>query len=396
MNSSPINIMDSILSCDYLDKNKDYIISLFYDIFMDKKCDINEIRRFNYKMNNFEKILVIRWIISVMLKEKNYDVPILIYLPRMFPDEAPEIFIEKTDQIGVNPKAIYVDKNTLRILVPLLTNWNSSNFNICNILNQIQLEFHKFFPIFKLDVRERGKYNYGDNCTLNPEIIRKVSFEASSRVESHRSVSHTYSNLKQDKNLIKNVINPKNLYDPNIFNQIDFFPKPAINPIVYHSEEQIKKILINELASTMVPKIKLEFNKLKNDEKKMLTYQEDFSQQIEQVRTLAEKKDEILNRIKNLSSGIQEQIVMIKYYLEANSRKDMSSDKVDSFLKISNPNKLKIIISEAVIEDYLFYIKKGYEKKVFNFSDTIKIMRQHSRELFAIKYMKERNKEKDK
>ena len=128
----------------------------------------------------------------------------------------------------------------------------------------------------------------------------------------------------------------------------------------------------------------------------MLTYQEDFSQQIEQVRTLAEKKDEILNRIKNLSSGIQEQIVMIKYYLEANSRKDMSSDKVDSFLKISNPNKLKIIISEAVIEDYLFYIKKGYEKKVFNFSDTIKIMRQHSRELFAIKYMKERNKEKDK
>jgi len=391
MNSSPINIIDSILTCDYLDKNKDYVISLFYDIFMDKKCDINEIRRFNYKMNKYEKILVIRWIISVMLKEKNYDVPILIYLPRMFPDEAPEIFIEKTDEIGVNPKATSVDKSTLRILVPLLTNWNSSNVNIYNVLNQIQLEFHKFFPIFKLDVRERGKYFYGDNCTLNPELIRKVSFEANSQVDSRRPVSRTFDNFNQDKNLNKNVINPKNAYDPNVFNQIEFFPKPAVNSIVYHSEEQIKKILINELASTMVPKIKMEFNKLKNDEQKMLTYQEEFSQQIEQVRTLAEKKDEILSRIKNLSSGIQDQIVMIKYYLEANSRKDMNSDKVDNFIKISNPNKLKIIISEAVIEDYLFYIKKGYEKKVFNFSETIKLIRQHSRELFFIKYMKERN-----
>jgi len=392
MNSIPLNIMDAILSCDYPDMNKDYITSIFFDIFMEKKCIIYMTPRYNFKLSKYEKILVVRWIISVILQNISYDIPILIYIPRMFPEVPPEIFIEKKDEIGVNPQASYVDKNTLKVAVPLLITWNSSNSSIVNVLNQIRIEFSKFFPIFKLDASERGKHNYGENCVLKVENLKRVSFDSPSVMDKNRPRSPILKKLDLTNS---NSINTSNISkDQNIFQHIDFYPRQSGPQNSSYSDDHIRNNLVNELAYKMIPKLKMEMCKLRADEAKMKIYEKDLSQQIVQLKSLTEKKDEILNRIKSLSTGFEDQILMMKYYIEANSCKDINKDKIENFVKISNPEKLKLITLEAVSEDYMFHIKKAYEKKIFTFPDTIKMIRSHSRELFSIKYVKDKNKEK--
>jgi hypothetical protein len=393
MNATGINIMDAVLECDYLNNNKDYIISIFFDIFMGKKCNMFIITRYSEKTLKYEKILVVRWSISVTLNGKNYDIPILVYLPKLFPAEAPEIYIEKTDEVGVNQRSQYVDKTTLRIYVPTIKNWNMSTSSLSNVLGEIYEEFFKIFPVYKLDIRDRGKYNYGNNCFLNPDCLQNVSFDAPSKSDQNSNKNPDNLGYINDSNSA-NYKKPNNNIILNQLNEIDLrlFGSHAVKKpqVPSFSNDQIKKIYINEIISATVPKIKREITKFRSDENKLKNYQREYSQQIQQIKQLADKKDSILNTIQGLSADAQDQVVMLKYYIESNLSKELSKDNIDNFIKISNPDKIKIVTSEAVLEDFLFYIKKGYEKKIFNFQDTIKMTRNYSRELFMIKYMKDK------
>ena len=178
-----INILDGVMQCDFVSTNKDHIISIMFDLFMDKKCLIYICNRFNKKVRQNEKILLIRYIISVNLNGKEYDVPILIYLPRLFPSEAPEIYIERADEIGVNPKSANVDKSCLKICVPNINNWNMSTSNLAQVLNEILIDFTNIFPVYRLAQSERGKYNYGEDCMIPKSNIQLISFDAPSKQE---------------------------------------------------------------------------------------------------------------------------------------------------------------------------------------------------------------------
>jgi hypothetical protein len=388
--SNSLNIIDAIMSCDYSDNGKDYITSIMFDIFMgNPKTKIFIMKRYNKKIFKVEKILLIKCSISVPLQGRTYDVPILIYLPSPFPIEAPEVYIEKIGEIGINPKCINIDKQSFRIMTPGLRNWNIPYSNFLLILNEINYDFSNIFPVYKLDINERGKFPGCEECYLYYEKVQSVTFDAPSKQDKTLTT-------KPQPSLIKNDIKPQNNYIPdnNVYHNNYNHNAYSSTTVVHQknttfSDEQIKKIFLNELITTLKPKLREEVGKFKKQESQLISYKNKFTQQIESIKNLAEKKDEIIKIINSLSAGVQDQIYLYNSYIEKNKYDD-NFENVDGLIKISDEKLIKVITKEAVLEDFLFYIKKAYEKKIFNFQDTIKLIRLYSREQFAIKYYREK------
>ncbi len=55
---------------------------------------------------------------------------------------------------------------------------------------------------------------------------------------------------------------------------------------------------------------------------------------------------------------------------------------------IANKKDLDYLIRIKVMEDYLVYLKKGYEKKIVGFDDMLNLTRSFSREIFNLNYMR--------
>ena len=48
---------------------------------------------------------------------------------------------------------------------------------------------------------------------------------------------------------------------------------------------------------------------------------------------------------------------------------------------------MKFLIMKKILEDYLIYLKKGYERKIVNFDVMVNQTRALSREIFTIDYL---------
>ena len=64
----------------------------------------------------------------------------------------------------------------------------------------------------------------------------------------------------------------------------------------------------------------------------------------------------------------------------------------EDFVKIKDEKDLEYIIMKKTIEDYLVYLRKGYEKKLVSFDDMVNQTRSLSREIFSIDYLRKQRK----
>ena len=64
----------------------------------------------------------------------------------------------------------------------------------------------------------------------------------------------------------------------------------------------------------------------------------------------------------------------------------------DDIVEIKNKKYMEYIIKKKVMEDYLMYLRKGYEKKVVSFNDMVNQTRELSREIFSIDYLRTQRK----
>ena len=70
-----------------------------------------------------------------------------------------------------------------------------------------------------------------------------------------------------------------------------------------------------------------------------------------------------------------------------NSSNDSCFEKIDQLITIKDEKYMEYAIKKKIIEDYLIYLKKGYEKKIINFNDMINLTRTLTREVFSIDYL---------
>jgi hypothetical protein len=352
MNSTKMNILDAIAMSDYRKEDKDYITSLLYDNFLG-----NNKASFYFKTDT--KIVVIRLILDITFRGQVKNLPVLIYLNKFFPNNAPEIFIEKIDTIAKSPQNLYTD-DSLRIKTPKLTQWNKS-VGLAAVISEINEYFNKNFPVYKLDLNQRGKVTYAPQTVLPIDKIIEFNFDSP---EVNNSPINNYQYKPQSD---KNISYKK-------------------EPLVGFSPEKIKQILIQEISGKIFAKVKYEYNTIHQHTAELLGLKNELLSKKETFESLTSRKEEIVNTFNVMTTHISDQIAGIKSSIDMVKDKEISCDNVASFINITNEKAIRIIAIEASIEEYLTFLKKAFERNVLTFQDTLRQTRVISRELFLVKY----------
>ena len=171
----------------------------------------------------------------------------------------------------------------------------------------------------------------------------------------------------------------------NQFGEGGIYDQPKKNP-----DEEFKEILINEVSSKISNNLVSEKQRLFNQNQKMKNYKSTFGQENEKLNNFVNaqnqiktKCDEDMNNMNHALSRIQDQI---------NKSKNMILNEENSInlVDVPDPGAIKIIAQEACMEEMILVVRKGFERKKISFDQAIMFMRNSARDLFAIKFLKDK------
>ena len=143
-------------------------------------------------------IIIIKYILNVPLKGKNYDIPLLIYFPDSFPLSAPEIYLEKKSnhiQINKSIPNYFISQKDLRVNFQLYKKWKKVASSIHEIIEFLINIFSRFFPLFYC----KEENNFSGYCEI--DYNQSILIVENNNNESNEN--------KQENNYIKNKENKK-------------------------------------------------------------------------------------------------------------------------------------------------------------------------------------------
>jgi hypothetical protein len=283
-----------------------------------------------------EKLFVVEYVLPVNLMNKTYNVDIIMHIPISYPDNPPEFYIAKKKSVCINEQYIknnMVNGDSFQIYSESFCRFNPTKNNIGEIINSFKSWFNKTFPVYKSNTSNLYEV-YGKN-NLDKNLLQQVT------IKSEKFTDTQLLNFmrKQVKNIINNKYNDlKNKYK---------------TPQFYYDLRKMKMELDSSSNSGNSP----------------------MNQQLESLRQIQGE----LNQIEN---GIQNDIQNIE-----NVNGDVLR-KCDELVKVKNERDLEFLAKRKILEDYLVFLKKGYEKKVVSLDEMLEQTRTLSREIFTIDYLR--------
>jgi len=239
------------------------------------------------------------------------------------------------------------------------------------------------FPIYRISSHNKIE----DNSTTSTSSSSNQGFSS-----YNPSLSNNNPNLITNNNMsnsMPNINNPNNNINSN--NNIN----PHINSLLSGSDINdgtLKKILIDELKFNIEPKIREESKKLKQHEEKLNNYKNEFKHNNDKIINFLEKREELVDKINKSIVNLDDDIRKSQEYNETN-KKNKSFDfnsTTNDFLHISNPSLLNVIACEASIEDFISALKRSINREPENINGLIKNIRVLTRELYKVKYVKDK------
>ena len=316
-----------------------------------------------------ERIFVIEQILNIPFNNKNYKITILIYLPILFPNYEAEFYIsnKKGGVCIVKSYEESINQEDLRINLNCFCPLEKDNKNLEEILDNIKKQFMNEFPIYK-----GNEYNYNEQkgkCFLNRKCSYKILFDNLIQKSNYNNIIEDKEEDKKEDNFNNINFNEK---EEN-FDDISFmeFMKIQVKDIL--REKYFNFIEANHPEGNYDILKKIDKN-IKNKKDKNM------GSNIEQLNEEKAK----LNKIKKDLVLIEKELIQENEQIK-NSKKTVF-DKSDELIKVKNHKLFELIIMKKTLEDYLIFLKKGFEKKVLSFEDMITKTRSFSRELFNINY----------
>jgi hypothetical protein len=441
------SIIETLSQCSYPINLRDYITGVLLEI-----TNFSKTAKFFKVVKNGENIIVIKYNILTTFKERQFDIPIIIYITTNFPYEAPEIYVEKTSDTAISPSNTEIDPHTNRIHTAGLRKWNI-NIRIHDIIVEITTSFNFNFPIYKVNNSNLHKaptiysdmglhsggygnvsyqqHNQGsfnpNQCNTGQCSFSNINDMSTSNIGNlnqgyHNEGGHNKHGYNQGgmNNPVFSQINyPTNqtMYHTGYNNNQSMYNQGGYNTQSYggnnniwenhlhtnqhnnpsldnksQEEEIAKKKLIEELKPILESRIKDELKRLKQQEDKLKNFYSELVSQNEKYSKFLEKREEIYTTLRSLLEKIQIEIKQINCIL-ANSR-DRVIDHQNCFSFFSIIDKdvkiIQILAIEATIDDIQAVLRKAFEKNIFNFNETAKLIRLFTREAFKIKIYREK------
>lgn len=128
----------------------------------------------------------------------------------------------------------------------------------------------------------------------------------------------------------------------------------------------------------------------------MNNYKQTFISQIEKIKSTLNKKGENDRTMILLKNELDSDLVTNKNLIEKLCDKNLTKENCFNFVEIKNPegNFVQILAMEASIEDMFLIVKRGFEKGVINFNETMKFIRTLSKEAVKIKFLRDKIRKK--
>ena len=328
----PLVLNSALDLSSYPSNNKDYIKNLIINDFFENK---------NAKVffNPQEKIFVIEYTLNVMFNTKTFNIILFIHIPQFFPNIPPEFYIQKKPKIGLNRSYINgkINPTNFSINLDQFEKFDINKNSFKNIIQEILDEFNSDFPIYR-DTNDKRP----ESEILGRNNIDKKSFNEVI-VVSDTFTDEQFMHFMRTQ--VKDIIRGK---------MSDFSQKFRVdknNADLKQMNEVAKINNINTDISNNPMNIKLE--NLKNIKLK-------------------------LNQMENkLQHDIQQ--------IQQNTKTPL--EKCNDFITVKDEKDMEYVVMKKTIEDYLVYLKKGYEKKVVSFDDMVNLTRNLSRDIFSIDYL---------
>ena len=377
--SSILEFEDALVIVSYPKYILEYIKKFLIENYSDS--DMAEI--FMITNEDGEKLFVIEYSLIIELNNKNYKVFLLVYLPILFPNYPPEFYIEKTANILVNK--FYLDgkinENDLKINLDHFVKFDPNNNNIGEIIDNLVINFTQEFPVYKDNINKDKDWRNSGKCVLDKSKANKIKLPIGQKSYSNNDLYKNGFNYSEKNNNFNNVKVTKlnNETNNSPFNDstfLEYIKKQTKDIIGYNYVEFIQKY-----------NIKGNLDNLKNIENKSI---QKFNND-----NLYRKNEQLKTQVQALKS-IKAQLLDVEKRVERELKESQNSNKKDffenfeSFVDIPNKEDFEFLIQIKVMEDYLSYLKKGFEKRIVGFDDIVNLTRSISRQIFYLNYMRSR------
>jgi hypothetical protein len=208
--SDKYSILETVKHCVYSYSMWDYFTNIAYEVTANSPA--SKVYKVNFKNEN---LTLIRYVVKTTFANKSFDIPILVYLSKNMPYEAPELYLERVQDTGVNPKNTDIDQETNKISTPSLINWNS-RMSLSSVLNEVTGSFNKNFPIYKMT---KNQQNLNDSTSTSNSSFNKSmnsSINSTYNPTNTFGTSYNYNNYNSSFNQapLNNFSNSNNMNNP--------------------------------------------------------------------------------------------------------------------------------------------------------------------------------------
>ena len=441
-----IRLREELTQCSYNQNMKDYLANLIMSI-MNYPKKRTQVRHFIKYMNQ-NKIIMIWYPMSVPFSGNNYDVPLQIYIMKNVPYEPPQIFLEVVQGSAANTSNKDIDPNNNRIMTNSLRNWSQYSI-IDNVMNEIYSSFCRVFPIYKKkstnnfnppppqvvppigggniygqlvnEVKNMYQQNKGGLYGFQPPT--KNIYGRAMSIETNNN--NNYNNNQQPPNPFggggiygnnnnnqqpnsfgggiygNNNNNNNNQQQPSSFgggiygnnnnNQQPnsfgggIYDQPRKNP-----DEEFKEILMAEVTSKISNKLISEKQRLNSQNQKMNNQKTIFKKENEKLQSFVNGQNFIKKRCDEDMYNMENALNRIKEQINRSKNMILNEENCINLIEVQDPNAIKAIASETSMEEMILIVRKGFERKKVSFDEAIRFMRNSTRDLFAIKFLKDK------
>ena len=378
-NENPkLTLEKAILKSSYPKYTQDFIKIWILNNYSNKK----NTKIYLASINN-ENIFLIDYCLSIKYNKIYYKIDLLIYFPILYPNYEPEFYISKKSNneiIHSYYKNGKINEKDFKINIDYFVRFDAEKNNIEEIIKKIKEEFNKQFPIFE----DKSKNYNGSNelcgkCCLNKNLLYEIIITNANNNYINDN-NEEYNNLKTDNN-------SKDTINNNTEKKKDFDDKSFLDFIRKQVKDILREKYMNYKDKFKTEKNHKELKKIDKSIKSKLNKAQNNSE----IKNM-KKNMELLKVIKDKLYSTEKVLIQENKKIQEYNNKS-TFDKCNRYIKIKNEKVMEYIVKKKAIEDYLAYLKKGYEKERISFEDMVKQTRLLSREMFYFEYLK--NKEKN-
>lgn len=167
-------------------------------------------------------------------------------------------------------------------------------------------------------------------------------------------------------------------------------PQPNYMAPQSNPDEDFKNILVNEVSEKISKKIIDENKRLNGQIEKMKEFKSKLSEENNRMEKFINDQYTIKNTCETDMSNINKKVKEVQDYCDKNKVTTLSNENCLTYLDVPDQDALKIIANEASYEEMILIVRKAFERKKISFEDAISFTRNSTRDLFTIKFLKDK------